>query len=77
MPLHRFVFIVACVCSVFSTISFSAMSLGRAMGYAPDYQKGRLSAAKMFALLDRKPAVDVRSSSGRALVRGGTVWPLF
>lgn len=56
------------VLRVFSTVTFSAMSLGRAIGYAPDYTKGRLSAAKMFALLDRAPAIDVRSTKGKALV---------
>ena len=49
---------------VISAIIFSAMSVGQASSFAPDYGKAKLSAAKIFALLDRTPAIDSSDIGG-------------
>ena len=45
-------------------IVIGAMSSGQASSFAPDYKKARLSANKIFALLDRESAIDVSSDQG-------------
>lgn len=52
------------LCRVFSAIVFGAMSVGQASSFAPDYGKAKLAAARIFNLLDRKPAIDSFSTTG-------------
>ena len=55
-------------CRVFSAIVFTAMSVGQATSFAPDYGKAKLAAAKIFWLLDRIPSIDSFSEDGTKLV---------
>ena len=54
---------------VFSAIVFSAMSIGQATSFAPDYGKAKLAAAKVFQLLDHEPSIDSYSEEGQKLVK--------
>ena len=44
------------------------MALGQANSFAPDYGKAKVSAARIFALLDRVPDIDNMSEEGQSLV---------
>ena len=54
--------------SVFAAVVFTALSIGRASSFAPDASKAQVSAAKIFALINRKPQIDASSSEGLKLV---------
>ena len=45
-------------------ITFGAMQLGRIAGFATDYVKAKLAAARIFELLDDSPAIDVSLEDG-------------
>ena len=47
---------------------FGGTALGRASNYAPDYAKARTSAARIFELFDREPAIDSYSTEGETWV---------
>ncbi|KAF4026409.1 hypothetical protein G4228_018624, partial [Cervus hanglu yarkandensis] len=49
---------------VISSVVLSATALGRASSYTPSYAKAKISAARFFQLLDRRPAIKVYSSAG-------------
>ncbi|NXP70825.1 MDR1 protein, partial [Ramphastos sulfuratus] len=49
---------------VFSAIVFGAMALGQSSSFAPDYAKAKVSAAHMFLLFERVPAIDNYSEEG-------------
>ena len=49
---------------VFGVMIFSAMSLGNANSFAPDYGKAKKAAAKMFQLFDREPLIDSSDPDG-------------
>ncbi|XP_027414212.1 bile salt export pump isoform X4 [Bos indicus x Bos taurus] len=49
---------------VISSVVLSATALGRASSYTPSYAKAKISAARFFQLLDRRPAINVYSSAG-------------
>uniref|UniRef100_S4RP00 ATP binding cassette subfamily B member 11 n=1 Tax=Petromyzon marinus TaxID=7757 RepID=S4RP00_PETMA len=49
---------------VFSALVFSGTALGRASSYAPDYAKAKISAARLFKLFDRTPAIDSSPDKG-------------
>ncbi|NXF94574.1 MDR1 protein, partial [Eubucco bourcierii] len=49
---------------VFSAIVFGAMALGQSSSFAPDYAKAKVSAAHMFLLFERVPAIDSYSEEG-------------
>jgi len=51
-------------CRVFGAIIFGAMAIGQASQFAPDVGKAKAAAAKIFALLDRQPAIDSYSTEG-------------
>lgn len=53
---------------VFSAIVFGAMGAGQASSFAPDYAKAKVSAARLFDLFDREPAIDSFSEEGMELV---------
>ncbi|KAM6338977.1 ATP-binding cassette sub-family B member 5 [Podargus strigoides] len=52
---------------VFSSVIFAAMNVGQSASLAPDYGKARLSAQRIFQLLDRKPLIDSYSEEGEKL----------
>ncbi|XP_008944124.1 PREDICTED: multidrug resistance protein 1-like [Merops nubicus] len=52
---------------VFSSIIFAAMNVGQSASLAPDYGKARISAQRIFQLLDRKPLIDSYSDEGEKL----------
>ncbi|NWZ66808.1 MDR1 protein, partial [Acrocephalus arundinaceus] len=52
---------------VFSSVMFAAMNVGQSASMAPDYGKARLSAQRIFQLLDRKPLIDSYSEQGEKL----------
>ncbi|KAM9387494.1 ATP-binding cassette sub-family B member 5 [Phaethornis superciliosus] len=52
---------------VFSSIIFAAMNVGQSASLAPDYGKARMSAQRIFKLLDRKPLIDSYSEEGEKL----------
>lgn len=62
--------IVSCLylCRVFAAVVFTALSIGRASSFAPDASKAQVSAAKILALINRKPDIDSSSSEGIKLV---------
>ena len=45
-------------------ITFGAMQLGRIAGFAPDYVKAKIAAARIFELLDDSPAIDISLEDG-------------
>ena len=53
---------------VFMAIVFGAISVGQASAFAPNYAKAKLSANRIFHMLDRKPAIDNYSEEGEQLV---------
>uniref|UniRef100_A0A663EMJ4 ABC-type xenobiotic transporter n=1 Tax=Aquila chrysaetos chrysaetos TaxID=223781 RepID=A0A663EMJ4_AQUCH len=52
---------------VFSSIMFAAMNVGQSASLAPDFGKARMSAQRIFQLLDRKPQIDSYSEEGEKL----------
>ncbi|XP_035174716.1 ATP-binding cassette sub-family B member 5 isoform X5 [Oxyura jamaicensis] len=52
---------------VFSSVIFAAMNVGQSASLAPDYGKARISAQRIFHLLDRKPQIDSYSEEGEKL----------
>ena len=55
---------------VFFALVFGALAVGQAGSFAPDYNKAKLSANRIFELLDRKPIIDGESEEGSKLVSG-------
>lgn len=53
---------------VFMAVIFGALSVGQASAFAPNYAKAKLSANRIFYLLDRKPEIDNYSEEGEKLV---------
>ena len=52
------------VCRVFNALIFGAVAAGQAGAFAPNYAKARVSANRIFALLNRIPAIDSYSPEG-------------
>ncbi|NXK27152.1 MDR1 protein, partial [Arenaria interpres] len=52
---------------VFSSVIFAAMNVGQSASLAPDYGKARMSAQRIFQLLDRKPLIDSYSEEGEKM----------
>lgn len=44
------------------------MAAGQASSFAPDYGKAKIAAARLFALFDRVPPIDISSEDGLKLV---------
>ncbi|XP_005393324.1 PREDICTED: bile salt export pump [Chinchilla lanigera] len=49
---------------VISAVVLSATAVGRAFSYTPSYAKAKVSAARFFQLLDRRPPISVYSNEG-------------
>ncbi|XP_021243282.1 ATP-binding cassette sub-family B member 5 isoform X3 [Numida meleagris] len=52
---------------VFSSVIFAAMNVGQSASLAPDYGKAKISAQRIFHLLDRRPQIDSYSEEGEKL----------
>uniref|UniRef100_M0R4J2 Bile salt export pump n=1 Tax=Rattus norvegicus TaxID=10116 RepID=M0R4J2_RAT len=50
---------------VVSSVALSATAVGRTFSYTPSYAKAKISAARFFQLLDRKPPINVYSEAGK------------
>jgi len=46
----------------------SASQVDQTTSFAPDYGKAKIAASRIFALLDREPAIDSSDSTGIKLV---------
>lgn len=53
---------------VFTALVFGALSLEQAGAFAPNYAKAKVSANRIFALLDIRAAIDSYSKDGDELV---------
>ena len=53
---------------VILALTFGAMIAGQIASFAPDYVKAKTSAARIFKLLDRVPAIDAHSNEGKVPV---------
>ena len=53
---------------VFFALVFGAAGAGQAGAFAPNYAKAKLSASRIFHLLDREPVIDSYSDDGEKLV---------
>ena len=61
----------------FSALIFGAAGAGQAGAFAPNYAKAKLSANRIFYLLDRVPEIDGYSEDGeKPTVRKGLSWYL-
>ena len=49
---------------MFIAVIFGALAIGQASAFAPDYTKAKLSAKRIFALLDHVPLIDNLSAEG-------------
>ena len=49
---------------VLFALIFGAFAVGQASAFAPDYSKAKLSANRIFAMLDREPVIDNYSKDG-------------
>ena len=49
---------------VFTALIFGAMMAGQAGAFAPNYAKAKISANRIFSLLDREPLIDNYSEKG-------------
>ena len=54
---------------VMSVMVYRAISIAQVTTYAPSFAAAKLSAGRIFALLDRQPTVDSYSDKGEKLVR--------
>ncbi len=53
---------------VFTALIFGTLAVGQASSFAPNYAKAKISANRIFALLDREPLIDSYSEDGERLV---------
>ena len=56
---------------VFFALVFGAAGAGQAGAFAPNYTKAKISASRIFFLLDREPKIDSYSEDGEKLVSMG------
>lgn len=49
---------------VISAVVLSATAVGRAFSYTPSYAKAKISASRLFQLLDRRPPISVYCDEG-------------
>nr|XP_056713062.1 ATP-binding cassette sub-family B member 5 [Euleptes europaea] len=54
---------------VFASVIFAAMNVGQSNSLAPDFGKSKVSAQRIFQLLDRKPLIDSYSEEGDELAK--------
>ena len=56
------------VFTVAIVIIFGTLAIGQASAFAPNYAKAKISANRIFFLLDRQPVIDNYSKEGEKLV---------
>lgn len=49
-------------------MAFATIGAAQATSFAPDYGKAKLAATRLFAILDRKPLIDIAEDEGYKLV---------
>ena len=54
---------------MFTAVTFGGQAMGRAGSYAPDLNKAKLAAAKLFDLFDHSVTIDPASAQGLKPVR--------
>ena len=54
----------------FMAVIFGAFGVGQASSFAPNYAKAKLSANRIYSLLDREPEIDGYSTDGLKPVSG-------
>ena len=54
---------------VVATLTLAAKGAGKAVSFAPFFTKGRISANKVFSIIDRRPVVNKYDKEGIKLVR--------
>ncbi|XP_060638094.2 ATP-binding cassette sub-family B member 5 [Anolis sagrei] len=54
---------------VFASVIFASLNAGQTSTLAPDFSKSKISARRIFQLLDQKPAIDSYSEEGEKLVK--------
>ena len=59
---------------VVSAMVYRALSIAQVTTYAPSFATARLSARRIFTLLDRQPTIDSFSDEGDQLVRFSQSW---
>ncbi|XP_035227144.1 ATP-dependent translocase ABCB1-like isoform X2 [Stegodyphus dumicola] len=52
---------------VIEAVILGTAMVGQAVAFAPDYQKAKVAAVRIFKLLDIKPSIDIFSTAGRVL----------
>ncbi|GIY93917.1 ATP-dependent translocase ABCB1 [Caerostris extrusa] len=52
---------------VLEGVMLGAMMIGQSVAFAPDYQKAKVSAVRIFKLLDLRPKIDASSTEGNRL----------
>ncbi|XP_044861608.1 ATP-dependent translocase ABCB1-like [Mauremys mutica] len=52
------------ICIAFFSVLFGAINVGKSTSLAPDFGKAKVSAQRIFQLLDRKPLIDSYSEEG-------------
>jgi hypothetical protein len=57
------------VFKVAESLIFGSMMIGQAMSFAPNYNKAKVSGARILRLLDRKPAIENSPGIGLQIVR--------
>uniref|UniRef100_A0A8C3S1R0 ABC-type xenobiotic transporter n=1 Tax=Chelydra serpentina TaxID=8475 RepID=A0A8C3S1R0_CHESE len=62
--------VLCLVFRAFFSILFSAINVGQSSSLAPDFGKAKVSAQRIFQLLDRKPLIDSYSEKGTKLFDG-------
>ncbi|XP_069110560.1 ATP-dependent translocase ABCB1-like [Argopecten irradians] len=55
------------VFKVFIAIIFGGMSIGRESAYAPDYNKGKIAAGRLFEIIEMEPSINAASEDGKTM----------
>lgn len=66
-----------CTVRVAEALILGTMMVGQAVAFAPNYSKARVAASQIFALLERRPAIDTSAGVGLRLVIGYSILLAF
>ncbi|XP_033762523.1 ATP-dependent translocase ABCB1-like [Pecten maximus] len=59
------------VFKVFVAVVFGGLSIGRQSSYAPDFNKGKIAASRLFQIMEMKPTIDTASEEGKVMEKFG------
>ena len=69
--LYCHIFLMDCfICRVLVALMFGALITGQNIALAPNYSEAKVSARKIFAVLNQTPNINARSKEGLAPVSG-------